>query len=201
MTIPFAIVAGIFLWLSSLATGWTANYLALHRMATAISNSLRVRENLGPQRASRLADCVRHHAPGSVGYIVLGFLLAPSPSFSSSSESRSKSVTSPWQPAAWAMPWTLLCSMDNCTGGDAACVLGDCVGRRVEYRHLLRVELSPGRACAQYRRSGIAALFAPGTPRIAGAPLFLPAFGRGTNRVNGRSATPDRAIYRLWLNR
>jgi site-specific recombinase len=79
MTMPFAIVTGIFLWLSSLATGWTANYLALHRMATAISNSLRIRARLGPQRAAKLAHWVRHHAPGSVGYIVLGFLLGSVP--------------------------------------------------------------------------------------------------------------------------
>ena len=79
MTVPFAIATGIFLWLSSLATGWTANYLALHRMATAISNSLRIRARLGPQRAARLAHWVRHHAPGSVGYIVLGFLLGSVP--------------------------------------------------------------------------------------------------------------------------
>ncbi len=81
MTIPYAIATGVFLWLSSLATGWTANYLALHRMATAISNSLRIRAKLGPQRAAKLADWVRHHAPGSVGYIVLGFLLGSVPIF------------------------------------------------------------------------------------------------------------------------
>lgn len=79
MTIPFAIITGVFLWLSSLATGWTANYLALHRMGTAISNSLRIRAKLGPKRAERLAEWVRHHAPGSVGYIVLGFLLGSVP--------------------------------------------------------------------------------------------------------------------------
>ena len=79
MTIPFAIITGVFLWLSSLATGWTANYLALHRMGTAISNSLRIRVRLGPKRAEKLADWVKHHAPGSVGYIVLGFLLGSVP--------------------------------------------------------------------------------------------------------------------------
>ena len=79
MTIPFAIVTGVFLWLSSLATGWTANYLALHRMSTAISNSLRIRAKLGPERAAKLADWVKHHAPGSAGYIVLGFLLGAVP--------------------------------------------------------------------------------------------------------------------------
>ncbi len=79
MTIPYAIVTGVFLWLSSLATGWTANYLALHRMGTAISNSLRIRAKLGPKRAEKLAEWVRHHAPGSCGYIVLGFLLGAVP--------------------------------------------------------------------------------------------------------------------------
>jgi site-specific recombinase len=79
MTIPFAIITGVFLWLSSLATGWTANYLALHRMVEAISNSLRIRARLGPERAAKLAHWVKHHAPGSVGYIVLGFLLGSVP--------------------------------------------------------------------------------------------------------------------------
>jgi len=79
MTIPFAIITGIFLWLSSLATGWTANYLALHRMGSAISNSLRIRAKLGPERAAKFANWVNHHAPGSVGYIVLGFLLGTVP--------------------------------------------------------------------------------------------------------------------------
>jgi site-specific recombinase len=79
MTIFFAVTTGVFLWLSSLATGWTANYLALHRMAAAISNSLRIREKIGLERAARLAHWVRHHAPGSVGYIVLGFLLGAVP--------------------------------------------------------------------------------------------------------------------------
>jgi len=79
MTIPFAIITGIFLWLSSLATGWTANYLALHRMGSAISNSLRIRAKLGPERAAKFANWVNHHAPGSVGYIILGFLLGTVP--------------------------------------------------------------------------------------------------------------------------
>lgn len=79
MTIPFAIATGVFLWLSSLATGWTANYLALQEMASAISKSLRIRAKLGPARAARLAHFVRYHAPGSVGYIVLGFLLGSMP--------------------------------------------------------------------------------------------------------------------------
>jgi site-specific recombinase len=79
LTIPFAIVTGIFLWLSSLATGWTANYLALTRMETAIVNSLRIRRRLGPARANAVAHWVKHHAAGSIGYVVLGFLLGSVP--------------------------------------------------------------------------------------------------------------------------
>lgn len=78
-TIAFAIVTGVLLWISSLATGWTANYIAISKMEMAISNSLRVRHRLGLERASRLAEWVKHHAPGSIGYIVLGFLLGTVP--------------------------------------------------------------------------------------------------------------------------
>jgi site-specific recombinase len=79
LTIPFAIVTGIFLWISSLATGWTATYLALPRMETAIVNSLRIRRRIGPSRANTIAHWVKHHAAGSVGYVVLGFLLGSVP--------------------------------------------------------------------------------------------------------------------------
>jgi len=78
-TIAFAVVTGVLLWLASLATGWTANYVAVSKMDTAISNSLRLRHRLGLKRTARLAEWVKHHAPGSVGYIVLGFLLGTVP--------------------------------------------------------------------------------------------------------------------------
>jgi len=48
-------------------------------MGTAISNSLRVRHRFGMQRAARLAEWVTHQAPGSIGYIALGFLLGTVP--------------------------------------------------------------------------------------------------------------------------
>jgi len=78
-TIPFAIVTGILLWLSSLATGWTANYVALTRMESAIAHSLRIRRRLGPESANAIAHWLKHHAAGSAGYIVLGFLLGSVP--------------------------------------------------------------------------------------------------------------------------
>ncbi len=78
-TLFFAAVTGVFLWLSSLATGWTANYIALHKMAPAIANSLRLRQRLGAKRTARLAEWARHHAAGSAGFVVLGFLLGGMP--------------------------------------------------------------------------------------------------------------------------
>jgi len=79
LTIPFAIVTGVFLWLSSLATGWMANYVAVTRMESAIAHSLRIRRRLGATRANALAHWLKHHAAGSFGYIVLGCLLGAVP--------------------------------------------------------------------------------------------------------------------------
>jgi site-specific recombinase len=79
LTIPFAITTGVFLWLSSLATGWTANYVAITRMESAIDHSLRIRRRLGAASAHSLAHWMKHNAAGSVGYIVLGFLLGSVP--------------------------------------------------------------------------------------------------------------------------
>ena len=79
LTIPFAIVTGVFLWLSSLATGWTANYVAVTKMESAISKSLRIRSRIGAKWANAIAHWVKHHAAGSVGYIVLGILLGTVP--------------------------------------------------------------------------------------------------------------------------
>ncbi len=78
-TIPFAIVTGILLWISSLATGWTANYVAVTKMNQKICNSIRIRRSLGLKNASRLAEWVWHQSPGSIGYIALGFLLGTVP--------------------------------------------------------------------------------------------------------------------------
>ena len=78
-TIPFAIITGVFLWLSSLATGWCANYVALTRLESAVAHSLRIRRRIGAARANALAHWLKHHAAGSAGYVVLGVLLGSVP--------------------------------------------------------------------------------------------------------------------------
>jgi len=79
LTIPYAIITGIFLWLSSLATGYVANYIALTRLESSVANSQRIRNRLGSSRANAIAHWVKHHAAGAAGYIVLGFLLGSVP--------------------------------------------------------------------------------------------------------------------------
>ena len=48
-------------------------------MESAIAHSLRIRRRLGPARANAIAHWIEHHAAGSTGYIVLGFLLGSVP--------------------------------------------------------------------------------------------------------------------------
>ena len=169
MTIPYAIVTGVFLWLSSLATGWTANYLALHRMGTAISNSLRIRAKLGPKRAEKLAEWVRHHAPGSCGYIVLGFLLGAVPIlfelFGIPMEVRHVTL------AAGSLGYALDASWiyGQLHWSDALLAFsGIALVGVSEYRDVVCVELSACGSGAQYRRGAVAAVFARGGARVAG---------------------------------
>jgi site-specific recombinase len=75
LTIPFAALTGCFLWLSSLAAGWTANWMALHRLPAGLAQSRRLRQSLGPESAVGVAQIVEHHLSGIVGYVCLGLLL------------------------------------------------------------------------------------------------------------------------------
>jgi len=74
-TIPFAALTGCFLWLSSLAAGWSANWMALHRLPAGLAQSRRLRQSIGTQAAVELAQIVEHHLSGVIGYTCLGILL------------------------------------------------------------------------------------------------------------------------------
>jgi site-specific recombinase len=75
LTIPFAALTGCLLWLSSLAAGWTANWMALHRLPEALAQSRRLRRSLGMEPAIEVAGIVERHFSGVVGYTCLGLLL------------------------------------------------------------------------------------------------------------------------------
>jgi site-specific recombinase len=74
-TLPYAALTGVFLWLSSLAAGWAANWSAYRRLPQALARHRRLAFWLGPERALAAGALVERHLGGVVGYLVLGFLL------------------------------------------------------------------------------------------------------------------------------
>ncbi len=74
-TIPFAILTGILLWMSSLAAGWAANWSAYRRLPEAVATHRRLRHWLGPALAEKLGGLVERHFSGVAGYVALGLLL------------------------------------------------------------------------------------------------------------------------------
>ncbi|MDR3671151.1 MAG: hypothetical protein P4L36_09915 [Holophaga sp.] len=74
-TLPFAALTGVFLWMSSLAAGWAANWSAFRHLPQALAGHRRVIYWLGPERAVWLGRLVERNLGGVCGYIALGFLL------------------------------------------------------------------------------------------------------------------------------
>ena len=71
-TIPFAALTGCFLWLSSLAAGWTANWMALHRLPAALAQSRRLRRSLGAEWRGRTGADRRASSQRGSGLCVPG---------------------------------------------------------------------------------------------------------------------------------
>jgi site-specific recombinase len=74
-TLIFAAATGVLLWLSSLASGWAANWSAYRRLPEALAQSHRVRALFGIERAASLGRFVERHISGFLGYVALGGLL------------------------------------------------------------------------------------------------------------------------------
>ena len=75
MSLPFAAITGVFLWMSSVAAGLSANWSAFRSLPKAVARSVRIRAVVGEQRARWLGAQVGRHFSGVVAYLVLGFLL------------------------------------------------------------------------------------------------------------------------------
>jgi site-specific recombinase len=75
LTIPYAILTGVFLWLSSLAAGFAANWSAYRGLPEALATSRGLRDAVGAPGAARIGRMVTEHLSGVVGYVVLGVLL------------------------------------------------------------------------------------------------------------------------------
>ena len=78
-TIFYAVITGLLLWIASVVTGMTANWIAHRKLDQGLRKSFRLRRRFGAAGAGRMADLVVHHGPGACGYIVLGFLLGMLP--------------------------------------------------------------------------------------------------------------------------
>lgn len=74
-TIPFAALTGVFLWMSSLAAGFSANWSGYRGLPEALARHPRVIAVVGKEQARRIGQFVEQHLSGIVGYIALGFLL------------------------------------------------------------------------------------------------------------------------------
>jgi site-specific recombinase len=75
LTIPFAMLTGVFLWLASLAAGFAANWSAYRGLPEALASSRGLRHAVGAATAGRLGRLAAHHLSGIVGYLALGLLL------------------------------------------------------------------------------------------------------------------------------
>ena len=75
LTIVYAAVTGLFLWLSSLAAGATSNWSAYRRLPVATREDVRLKRLFGKAFAQKLGDFVEHNLGGMIGYAALGFLL------------------------------------------------------------------------------------------------------------------------------
>lgn len=80
-TIVFALLTGASLWLASLSTGATANWVTFRGLPEAITQSRRIRSSVGDAGASKLAHFTKAHLSGVVGYLILGLLLGFVPMF------------------------------------------------------------------------------------------------------------------------
>ena len=80
LTVFYAALTGVLLWMSSLVAGWFENWVVYRRLPEAIEHH-RYRERLGRKRMARWARFLESQAAGFGGSIALGFLLGLLPVF------------------------------------------------------------------------------------------------------------------------
>ena len=80
-TIPFAVITGVFLWMSSLAAGWLENWVIYRRLPEALAADRFLRAVVGMRGAAAAGEAVRRLAGIFGGNVSLGLLLGMSPVF------------------------------------------------------------------------------------------------------------------------
>jgi len=79
IALPFAVLTGGYLWLSSLAASWLENWAVYHQLPAALAGSRRLRRVLGVRGAAWLGRTLERQVAGIGGVVTLGFLLGMSP--------------------------------------------------------------------------------------------------------------------------
>ncbi|MBV8617440.1 MAG: site-specific recombinase [Curvibacter sp.] len=80
-TVLFAAFTGVLLFASSIVAGWFENWFVLHRIDSALTFNPRFTRVLGPLRARRWGQWLRHHISGLAANISLGMMLGLIPAF------------------------------------------------------------------------------------------------------------------------
>jgi site-specific recombinase len=78
LTIFYAILTGVILWLSSIAGGWIENWAIYHRLPEAIAEH-RLGEKLEPETLARISNSFARNIAGWGGSIALGYMLGMTP--------------------------------------------------------------------------------------------------------------------------
>jgi site-specific recombinase len=78
LTVFYAILTGIILWLSSLAGGWIENWAVYHELPEAIAQH-RLGAKFKPERLARFSESFSKNIAGWGGSITLGFMLGMTP--------------------------------------------------------------------------------------------------------------------------
>jgi site-specific recombinase len=76
LTLPFAALTGVFLWLSSVAAGWAENWFVYRRLPEAIAQAEWMDLTMGKKRSRRFSQWIAKNVAGVAGNISLGFLLS-----------------------------------------------------------------------------------------------------------------------------
>lgn len=80
LTLPYAVLTGVLLFLGSLGAGWLENWVVFRRIPEALAQSRRLQRRIGAARAQAFANFVSRHAAGIGGSLALGILLGGVPS-------------------------------------------------------------------------------------------------------------------------
>ena len=79
LTIVYAALTGIILWLSSIGAGWIENWFVYRRLPETISHSSWIGNTFGRKIATKISAWVCKNISGLGGSLTLGFLLAFTP--------------------------------------------------------------------------------------------------------------------------